>query len=60
MEMVRDEMGKEVGTNQEKMVISEAKWNELFGDSDDEEEFKEFDAESEERCECQAEGVVTQ
>ena len=37
--MVRDEIGKKIGTNQEKMVISEAKWNELFGESDDEEEF---------------------
>ena len=27
------------GANQEKMVISEAEWIELFGESDDEEEF---------------------
>ena len=33
-----------------KMVISEAEWNGLFGESDDEEEFVGFDAEIEEGC----------
>ena len=35
----------------EKMVISEAEWNELFGESDDEEVFVGFAAENEEGCE---------
>ena len=30
----------------QEMVISEANWNELFGESDDEEEFMGFDAAS--------------
>lgn len=29
--MLRDEIGKEISVIQEKMVISEAKWNEFFG-----------------------------
>ena len=33
-------------------MISEAKWNELFGESDDEEEFVGFDAESGEGRGC--------
>ena len=33
-----------------KMMISEAEWNALFGESDDEEEFVGFDAEIEEGC----------
>ena len=36
----------ENGVNWEEMVISKAKWNELFGKCDDKEEFVRFDAES--------------
>ena len=36
-------------------MISEAKWNELFGESDDKEDFVGFDAESGEGCESGAE-----
>ena len=53
--MVRGEIRKEVGMNQEMMMIS--KVNELFGESDDEEEFMGFDAECEKGCES---GVVTE
>ena len=43
--MVKDEIGKEDGANQKKRVTSEAKWNKIFGKSDDEEEFMGVDAE---------------
>ena len=42
--MVKDEVGKEAGANQEKRLISEADLNELLGESDDEEELLAFEA----------------
>ena len=55
--MLRDEIGKEVGANQDKMVDQE--WNELFGERDNEEEFMGFDDESEEGCESGTDVAVT-
>ena len=58
--MVRDEIGKEVGANQDKIVIREAEWNELCEERDNEEELMGFDAESEEGRESGTDVAVTE
>ena len=58
--MERDETGKKDCKDQEKVLISEAKGNELFGESNDEEEFVGFDADSEEVHVSGANVVVTE
>ena len=45
--------------NQQMMLSNQAKWSELFGESDDKEEFMGFDVESGEGCESGVDGVVT-